>query len=150
MRVSNKRRRETCVIMACLTLGPSPKISGPGLSLSTLSNFLIPHSLSLIGRPRNYRATAACCRCCHRLPSSVPALEHATASSPVLEHAATSTSASERSVTVLFLKPSVRRSWLLSCRHCRPRPCLPQSAPPPSTSTPPPSECATDVLFLKP
>jgi hypothetical protein len=44
----------------------------------------------------------------------------------------------ERAAIILFLKPSARCSWSLS-RHHRPRPRLPRSAPPPSTSTLPPS-----------
>jgi hypothetical protein len=45
--------------------------------------------------------------------------------------------------THLFLKPSM-------CRRRRPRPGLPQSTLPPLTLTPPPSEHAAIVLFLKP
>jgi hypothetical protein len=61
------------------------------------------------------------------LPSSIPALEHATASSLAPEHATASTLASEHAVVILFLKLLVIVTL------------------PPSTSTLPPSKHATAV-----
>jgi hypothetical protein len=67
---------------------PCPKISGPMLSLATLSNFLKPPcALTLLS---TYTLMFRCC-----LPSSILALEHSATSSPTSKHAVISTPASE-------------------------------------------------------
>jgi hypothetical protein len=107
------------------------------LSLATLRNFLTPHSLLLFYRPRNHHAATTYRRCYHNLSSLILAEEHAAISSLASKHVGASTPALEHTVTIIFHKASMCRSWSLSHYRHRPRPRLPQSAPsPPSSSSP--------------
>jgi hypothetical protein len=144
---------------------PRPKISGPALSLSLSPHLIIfhPHTLSrtsvvvqtvvplsspvvldpgLGAHHRLIPGPRACCRldpglrARHRrpLPQVVCALLLVIVALPP----STSTLAPlECAAPVLFLKPSMRCSWSLSHFHRRPRPQLPQSAPPLSSSSSP-------------
>jgi hypothetical protein len=117
------------------------KIFVPMLSLTTFSKFLSLHALSYsvvaletVVPPPPPAMLDPGPGACHAL-SSAP--EHTAASTPAPERATASTPASEHATAFLFLKPFVHCSWSLSSHHHRPRPHLPQSTPPTSSSSSP-------------
>jgi hypothetical protein len=135
---------ETCLYYACFPYeekgdvcnrgasrirSPCPKISGPVLSLATLSNFLKPPSALALLSPWTL---SHCCR----LSSSSPALEHAVASSLALELTTASSLASEHAAAsspiLLVALSSTSTSQLPWQRHHHPPLALDAAACPSS------------------
>jgi hypothetical protein len=106
------------------------------LSLTTLSKCSTSCSLSLYCCPRNYHIIAATCCPWSQPQSTLPPRPRPRSMLPPRPR--------PQSVSPLSSSSS---SLSLSRCPCRPWLCLPWSVPPPSTSTPPPSECVAAVVL---